>query len=356
MGVVTTFEWEMLFPDRADFLILLPLGLKARQLFYSKGKALLSFLCMFLVAANLFASIFFPAVSTPRRGNYWHAIYAHGVAVTLSGVFAAFAILAIEGLSMCLLPARWFRAAATILQLLSITFLLVTLLLYPLVGGHLDLLLVGQSSFAGLLPPLWFIGALSVPSARYIRTIGLRASCSGRRKCHSDRYCSWHCSPIRSLGDGSKYGRSRGTVEVRKHAGNLVSGLLRKTLAAPSSAARDFPLHHPDHLAQSTLPGLSGDLCRHRARNGALLHRYLSSSAEPHAFTRNLKKRSPRTFAAVALLDQSSAFDRLSPFRQTCWHAGSSPLTFPFLVEMQRPPNYGCSCVAPPCSCSCSGY
>ena len=61
MGVVATFEWEMLFPDKADFLILLPMPLKPRELFYAKGMALLAFLGMFLVATNAFSGILFPA-------------------------------------------------------------------------------------------------------------------------------------------------------------------------------------------------------------------------------------------------------------------------------------------------------
>jgi len=158
MGVVATFEWEMLFPDRADFLILLPLPLKSRELFYAKGRALLTFLGLFLAATNVFSSILFPAVSTRGNGNYFHAVWAHLAAVLLSGICAAFTLLAVEGLILCLLPASWFRLISTVLQALSITVLLLLLLFYPLIATHLQPLMNGQTNLASWIPPLWFLG------------------------------------------------------------------------------------------------------------------------------------------------------------------------------------------------------
>jgi len=158
MGVVATFEWEMLFPDRTDFLILLPLPLKSRELFYAKGRALLTFLGLFLAASNLFSSILFPAVSTRGNGSYSHAVWAHLAAVLLAGVCAAFTLLAVEGLILCVLPSSWFRPVSTVLQALSITVLLLLLLLYPLIATHLEPLMQGQTTLGQWIPPLWFLG------------------------------------------------------------------------------------------------------------------------------------------------------------------------------------------------------
>ena len=158
MGAVATFEWEMLFPDRADFLILLPIPLKARELFYAKGRALLAFLGMFLVACNLFATIVYPALSTRSHQSFLYSVSAHFAAVSLAGIFSAFTMLSVEGLMLCLLPSRWFRSISTAMQSLSITILLLLFLLYPLVSGHLSLLMSGNAGFAKYIPPLWFLG------------------------------------------------------------------------------------------------------------------------------------------------------------------------------------------------------
>jgi hypothetical protein len=158
MGFVTTFEWEMLFPDRADFLILLPLPLQERALFLAKAKALLTFLGMFLIAANLFAQILFPAVGTRGNASYAHSAWAHFAAVTLAGICAAFSVLAVEGLALCLIPSTWFRLVSPIIQAISITVLLLLMLLFPICGSHMQPLLEGRASFAQFVPPLWFLG------------------------------------------------------------------------------------------------------------------------------------------------------------------------------------------------------
>ena len=64
MGAVSIFEWEMLFPDRLDFLVLIPLSLKPLQLLGAKAAALFGFLALFLVGCNLFGAILLPAIST----------------------------------------------------------------------------------------------------------------------------------------------------------------------------------------------------------------------------------------------------------------------------------------------------
>ena len=49
MGAVSIFEWEMLFPDRLDFLVLSPLSLKPMQMLAAKAAALIGFLALFLI-------------------------------------------------------------------------------------------------------------------------------------------------------------------------------------------------------------------------------------------------------------------------------------------------------------------
>jgi len=158
MGMIATFEWEMLFPDRSDFLILLPLPLQRRELFFAKAKALLTFLGLFLVAADLLPTLIFSAISTPRFANYFHAFWANFAAVHLAGIFSAFAVLSIEGIAVCLLPPRWFRYLSPVIQALSIALLLLLLFTFPLITTHLQPILESRASFTQFIPPLWFLG------------------------------------------------------------------------------------------------------------------------------------------------------------------------------------------------------
>jgi hypothetical protein len=229
MGAVTTFEWEMLFPDRADFLILLTLPLKARELFYAKGRALLAFLGMFLIAANIFSGIFFPAVSTRSTGNVFHTMAAHFAAVLLSGICSSFAILAIEGLILCVLPSSWFRTISTAIQCLSITVLLLLFLLYPLVTSHITPLLESQTAFARYLPPLWFLGLYetlmqpsSAPAAAWpLAQLGLYSTAVVTLLALLTYPLAWSRQKKRAL---------EGASQARKQTGSRLAALLHKTL------------------------------------------------------------------------------------------------------------------------------
>jgi hypothetical protein len=66
IGAVSIFEWEMLFPDRLDFLVLSPLSLKPLQMLAAKAMALSAFLGLFLFACNFFGIWMLPAIMPGR--------------------------------------------------------------------------------------------------------------------------------------------------------------------------------------------------------------------------------------------------------------------------------------------------
>ena len=79
MGCVATFEWDMLFPDRSDFLVLLPLPLKLSEIMIAKARALAAFLGLFLLATNIFGLLLLPAIS---GGSYLRHVFSHFIAVS----------------------------------------------------------------------------------------------------------------------------------------------------------------------------------------------------------------------------------------------------------------------------------
>ena len=105
MAAVSIFEWEMLFPDRLDFLVLSPLPLRPVQMLAAKAAALVGFLTLFLIACNAFGIVMLPAVS---KGDFFSQIYAHAAAVLLAGTFAALLVLAL-GVGDDRLDHRWRR-------------------------------------------------------------------------------------------------------------------------------------------------------------------------------------------------------------------------------------------------------
>ena len=155
MGVVSIFEWEMLFPDRLDFLILSPLSLKPMQMLAAKAAALIVFLALFLVGCSLFGTVMLPAIS---KGDFFRQVFAHGTAVLLAGVFAALLFLALGGVLLCVLDAAQFRVASPIMQMLSVMALVLLMLHYAKNGDSMQALLSEPMGMARWMPPLWFLG------------------------------------------------------------------------------------------------------------------------------------------------------------------------------------------------------
>ena len=155
MGAVSIFEWEMLFPDRLDFLILSPLSLKPLQMLAAKAAALIGFFALFLVGCNLFGTLLLPAVS---KGDFVRQVYAHGTAVLFAGVFAASLFLAMGGVLLCVLDTARFRIASPIMQMLSVMGLVLLMLQYLQYGNSMQALLSYPLGIARWMPPIWFLG------------------------------------------------------------------------------------------------------------------------------------------------------------------------------------------------------
>jgi hypothetical protein len=154
MAAVSIFEWEMLFPDRLDFLVLSPLPLRPVQMLAAKAAALVGFLTLFLIACNAFGIVMLPAVS---KGDFFRQIYAHAAAVLLAGTFAALLVLALGGVLLCVLDPAHFRIASPALQMLSVMVLTLLLLQY-FSGGAIQLFRSQSNGIARWMPPFWFLG------------------------------------------------------------------------------------------------------------------------------------------------------------------------------------------------------
>jgi hypothetical protein len=155
MGAVSIFEWEMLFPDRLDFLILSPLSVKPMQMLAAKAVALIGFLALFLVGCNVFGTVMLPAVT---KGDFFRQVVAHGAAVLFAGTFAALFFLALGGVLLCVLGAARFRVVSPVMQMLSVAALVLLMLHYFLFADSMQALLSEPLGMARWMPPLWFLG------------------------------------------------------------------------------------------------------------------------------------------------------------------------------------------------------
>ena len=154
MGAVTVFEWEMLFPDRSDFLVLTPLPLGQGGMMAAKAAALCGFLGLFLMGSSLPGALLYPLIA---KGTFFRPLMAHAVAVGMAGMFLSAALVALGGLLRCVLPDRQFRVMSPVLQLLVTGCLVLLVVQYARYGESLRSLLE-RPARARWLPPLWFLG------------------------------------------------------------------------------------------------------------------------------------------------------------------------------------------------------
>lgn len=166
MGMVAIFEWEMLFPDRMDFLILSPMSIKPRQMLGAKAAALGGFIGLFLVGCNVCGLLIMPAITTHVVrvngharivGDFWRQLAAHATAASMAGFFAALLFVAIGGVLLCLLSGAQFRVVSPLVQAVSVMGLVLVIVEYLQYGDAMEQLLTGPLGWMRWEPTLWFL-------------------------------------------------------------------------------------------------------------------------------------------------------------------------------------------------------
>src|ERR1700689_1401458 len=107
MGVVTIFEWDLLFPDLLDVFVLAPLPVRIRAMFGARVTAIFILLGAALFDSSFLAPLVLPAATEPP--HLFRFLAAPLTAGAAAGVFGAAFFLALEGVLLGLLGDRFFR-------------------------------------------------------------------------------------------------------------------------------------------------------------------------------------------------------------------------------------------------------
>ena len=160
-GIVTVLKWDSIFPDRRDYMNLAPLPIATRRIFLANVTAIVLIAVAFAVDVNAVSSLFFPMVVTmeePRFAAYVQFARAHFAGVLLASLFVSFALFALIGTLMVLLPDSIFRRISIYVRVLVVILLLGLLCSTFAVAPLLSTLHADGSSFLRWLPPVWFLG------------------------------------------------------------------------------------------------------------------------------------------------------------------------------------------------------
>lgn len=160
-GLVMVLRWNRLLPDYRDFANLAALPIPIRDVFLANFIALAALGVLFGIDVNAASAFLFPAIVTASDAHllvFLRLAAAHAAAVFSASMFSFFAVFALVGVLMLVLPRRLFRPVSIGVRILLVVALLSEFLanmFLQLFSGRLPHL---KEFYLKWLPSYWFLG------------------------------------------------------------------------------------------------------------------------------------------------------------------------------------------------------
>ena len=157
-GAVAVWRWDSVFPDRRDYMNLVPLPISTRVIFLANLTAILCLAAVLAVDVNAASAFLYPLAASSGQETFRYVAQlaaTHLVTVLLASVFSFLAIFAIVGVLMAVLPYAIFRRISIYLRsliLVVLVGLLSTSFAIPLMIDQLP------KTSIRFLPSVWFLG------------------------------------------------------------------------------------------------------------------------------------------------------------------------------------------------------
>jgi len=160
-GLVALFHWDMLLPDRRDFLILAPFPIRLRDLIAAKFLALVFFLLLMAAAVNISPDVMVLGVGlwSPSLRSVGLRLAGAQIAVTVgASAFAFLLMTAGQGILITLTSPKIFRRVSPWIQMFGMSATILTVLGFPVYSTLLRPAIKQQQMWLYLFPPAWFSG------------------------------------------------------------------------------------------------------------------------------------------------------------------------------------------------------
>lgn len=173
-GLAALWRWDALFLDRRDYTNLVPLPISLRAIFFANLLAIMALAALFTVVVNAASLALFPIAVVGSQNSFavWFCFaLGHAIAVFTASAFSFFAVFAMAGLLMALLPTTLFRRvshgarfvlAIALLSLIATSFTIPYVLTQLRLSVALKLAFLPPLSFLGLARMVWLRGADSL--------------------------------------------------------------------------------------------------------------------------------------------------------------------------------------------------
>jgi len=159
-GAVAVWRWDAIFPDRRDYMNLVPLPISTRSIFFANLVAVLFLVGLVAFDVNAVSSILFPMVVGATQSKFlFFAKFAvvHAVGVVLASIFAFFAVFSVLGLLMAVLPPRAFKRFSAYIRGIVVVYLVALLCTTVAVPDSLRRTKGPAPSWTFLMPSCWFL-------------------------------------------------------------------------------------------------------------------------------------------------------------------------------------------------------
>jgi hypothetical protein len=160
-GLVAMFHWDMLLPDRRDFLILAPFPIRLREMIAAKFLALVFFLLLMAAAVNVSPDTMVLGVGlwSPNLRGTGLRLAGAQIAVTVgASAFAFLLMTAGQGILITLTSPKIFRRVSPWIQMFGMSAAILTVLGFPVYSTLLRPAIEQQQMWLYLFPPAWFSG------------------------------------------------------------------------------------------------------------------------------------------------------------------------------------------------------
>jgi hypothetical protein len=160
-GAAALWRWDAIFLDRRDHTNLVSLPISLRTIFVANLSAILILVGLFTFVTNAASLVLFPVAVVGSQSSFsilFRFATGHAAAVFLASAFSFFAIFALAGLLMALVPASLFRRVSLATRFVVAICLLALLASSFEVTAFLDQPSLAARHRVAMLPPAWFVG------------------------------------------------------------------------------------------------------------------------------------------------------------------------------------------------------
>lgn len=173
IGLITLFEWDVIFIDQKDYANLMPLPVRPLTVFSAKFISLIMFLGLFVVGINSLSSVVFAMYLSASKAygllSAFVLFLTHLLVMLAAGAFVFFAIAIIPGIFTILLRGKFFQRLSDLIRFVLVAahgfvlyFFVIDTKWIERWYESLQAIKEDASPWVMNFPPLWFTGLYQV--------------------------------------------------------------------------------------------------------------------------------------------------------------------------------------------------